>query len=120
LLIAYAGYNFKHYRDPSANQGAAWNLRVGRQFVAITREDWTFPQDLLTTEFSGVDQTFGVGSVDGLQAFYGRDRGRLWFALSNGVAGGKEDFPNNTTSQALISARGEVQLFGDDWNTFIS
>lgn len=118
LLIAYAGYNFKNYHHRSANNHGAWNLRVGRQFIAITREDWMFAQDLLTTEFSGVDQVFAVGTADGLQAFYGRDRGRLWFALSNGASGGKEDFPDNTTSQALLSARGEVQLLGDDWNTF--
>ena len=118
LLIAYAGYNFKYYRLRPASKKGAWNLRVGRQFIAITREDWTFGQDVLTTEFSAVDQAFAVGASDGLQAFYGRDRGRMWFALSNGAAGGKEDFPNNTTSQALLSARGEVQLLGDDWNTF--
>ncbi len=118
LLIAYAGYNFKNYHHRSANNDGAWNLRVGRQFIAITREDWTFAQDTLTTEFSAVDQAFAVGASDGLQAFYGRDRGRVWFAVSNGVAGGKEDFPNNTTSQALLSGRGEVQLLGEDWNTF--
>jgi hypothetical protein len=118
LQIAYAGYNFKNYHHRSANNDGAWNLRVGRQFIAITREDWMFAQDTLTTEFSAVDQAFAVGSSDGLQAFYGRDRGRVWFAVSNGVAGGKEDFPNNTTSQALLSGRGEVQLLGEDWNTF--
>jgi hypothetical protein len=118
LLIAYAGYNFKNYHHRSANNGGAWNLRVGRQFIAITREDWMFAQDILTTEFSAVDQAFAVGTADGLQAFYGRDKGRVWFALSNGAAGGKEDFPNNTTSQALLSARGEVQLLGDDWGVF--
>ena len=117
LLVAYAGYNFENY-GRARNDDGRWNLRVGRQFIAITREDWMFPQDLLTTEFSAVDQAFAVGASDGLQAFYGRERGRMWFALSNGAAGGKEDFPNNTTSQALVSARGEVQLFGDDWNVF--
>lgn len=118
LVAAYAGYNFKNYHHRSANNGGAWNLRVGRQFAAITREDWMYAQDLLTTNSSAVDQVFAVGSSDGVQAFYGRDRGRVWFALTNGVAGGKEDFPNNTTSQALLSARGEVQLLGDDWNVF--
>ena len=118
LLIAYAGYNFKNYHLRAVRNHGAWNLRVGRQFIAISREDWTYAQDILTTEFSAVDQAFAVGSVDGLQAFYGKDRGRMWFALSNGASGGKEDFPNNATSQALVSARGEVQLLGDDWNTF--
>jgi hypothetical protein len=118
LLIAYAGYNFKNYHLRALRNHGAWNLRVGRQFIAITREDWMFAQDILTTEFSAVDQAFAVGAADGLQAFYGRDRGRMWFALSNGASGGKEDFPDNTTSQALVSARGEVQLLGDDWNTF--
>lgn len=118
LLIAYAGYNFNDYHLRAVRNHGAWNLRVGRQFIAITREDWAFGQDTLTTEFSAVDQAFAVGASDGLQAFYGRDRGRMWFALSNGVSGGKEDFPNNTSSQALLSARGEVQLLGDDWSTF--
>ena len=118
LLIAYAGYNFKNYHHRAVHNHGVWNLRAGRQFIAITREDWTFGQDVLTTEFSAVDQAFAVGAADGLQAFYGRDRGRMWFALSNGASGGKDDFPNNTTSQALVSARGEVQLFGDDWTTF--
>ena len=118
LLIAYAGYNFKNYHHRAVHNHEVWNLRAGRQFIAITREDWTFGQDVLTTEFSAVDQAFAVGAADGLQAFYGRDRGRMWFALSNGASGGKDDFPNNTTSQALVSARGEVQLFGDDWTTF--
>jgi hypothetical protein len=118
LLIAYAGYNFKNYHHRAVHNHGVWSLRAGRQFIAITREDWTFGQDVLTTEFSAVDQAFAVGAADGLQAFYGRDRGRMWFALSNGASGGKDDFPNNTTSQALVSARGEVQLFGDDWTTF--
>ena len=118
IQVAYAGYNFKDYHHRSRHNHGAWNLRVGRQFLALTREDWMTSQDSLTTEASAVDQTFGPGSVDGVQAFYGRDRGRLWFALSNGVGGGNESFPNNLTSQALISARGEVQLLGDDWNNY--
>jgi len=118
LLVAYAGYNFKDYHHRSARNNGAWNLRVGRQFIAITREDWAYVSDMLTTENSAVDQAFGIGTSDGLQAFYGRDLGRVWFALSNGSAGGKEDFPDNTTSQALLSGRGEVQLLGDDWNVF--
>ena len=118
IQVAYAGYNFKDYHHRSRHNHGAWNLRVGRQFLALTREDWMTSQDSLTTEASAVDQTFGPGSVDGVQAFYGRDRGRLWFALSNGLGGGNESFPNNLTSQALISARGEVQLLGDDWNNY--
>ena len=118
LLVAYAGYNFKNYHLRSIRNDGAWNLRVGRQFIAVTREDWAGPQNVLTTEFSAVDQVFAVGPAVGLQAFYGRDRGRMWFALSNGVGGGKEDFPNNSTTQVLLSGRGEVLLLGDDFNTF--
>ena len=104
--LPYAGYNFKDYHHRSRHNHGAWNLREGRQFLALTREDWMFSQDSLTTEASVVDQTFGLGSIDGVQAFYGRDRGLLWFAFSNGVAGGNESFPNNLTSQVLRSARG--------------
>ena len=118
LLVAYAGYNFKNYDQRSRTNRGVWNLRVGRQFLAMSREDWMYPQDLLTTEFSAVDQAFAVGTTDGLQAFFGKDRYRVWFAVSNGVAGGKEDFPNNATSQILFSGRGEVQLLGDDWTVF--
>jgi len=118
LLVAYAGYNFKDYRHQSRHNHGAWNLRVGRQFIAITREDWMFPQDLLTTEYSAVDQVSAVGAADGLQAFVGKDRGRAWLAVSNGAGGSKDDFPNIVASQVLLSARGEVQLLGDDWSVF--
>ena len=36
LLIAFLQYN----------STKKWNLRVGRQFIAMSREDWMLPQDL--------------------------------------------------------------------------
>jgi hypothetical protein len=45
LLVGYVQYNI----------GEKWNLRGGRQFIAMSREDWMLPQDTLTTEFSPND-----------------------------------------------------------------
>ena len=58
LLVAYAGYNFKDYHHRSARNNGAWNLRVGRQFIAIAREDWAYVSDMLTTENSAVDSVW--------------------------------------------------------------
>lgn len=60
IQVDDSGYNFKNYHHRSADRGGAWNLRVGRQFAAITREDCMYAQDLLTVDLS-------VGG-DGFQA----------------------------------------------------
>ena len=118
LQVAYAGYNFKGYNLRPHRKGAFWNLRIGRQFIAMTRENWMNFSDLLTTYNSAVNYVFAVSVIDGVQGFYGRDHGRMWFAVSNGLAGGNEDFPNDESSQVMLSSRGEVLFAGDDWNTF--
>jgi len=118
LQVAYGGWNFKGYNRRPARKGAFFNLRIGRQFLAFTRENWMMFSDLLTTSNSAVNSVFAVTTVDGVQGFYGRDHGRMWFSLSNGLYGGGADFPNDPTSQMMIAARGESLLAGDDFNTF--
>jgi hypothetical protein len=118
LQVAYGGWNFRKHSHRPAKKGAFFNVRVGRQFLAFTRENWMMFSDLLTTSNSAVNQVFAVTTVDGVQGYYGRDHGRMWFSVSNGLAGGNADFPNNLTSQLMLAARGESLLFGDDFNTF--
>jgi len=93
-----------------------WNVRVGRQWLALSREDWMFPQDLASIEFSANDFTYAIWSSLGAQAHYRADRARLWLALSNGAFGGRQGFPSAPeASDGMVSSRFEVQLSGDDW-----
>ena len=57
LLVAYLQYNI----------GNKWNLRGGKQFIAMSREDWMLAQDVLTTEFSPNDFTFALGTAIGVR-----------------------------------------------------
>jgi hypothetical protein len=126
LLTAYAGYNFGDYGYNSRKNKGAWNLTVGRQFLAHMIDNWTYPQDTLTTEYAGSNYAFAIGVVDGAQAFFGKDRYRLWLAVSSGrqnpplVAGGTGEVFGGSlrTGQIMFSGRGEVQLVGDNWNLY--
>lgn len=69
--------------------GEKWNVRVGRQWVALSREDWMLPQDLASIEFSANDFTYAIWSSLGIQTRYRSERMRLWLALSNGAFGGR-------------------------------
>ncbi|MDX5426987.1 MAG: hypothetical protein LPK79_02670, partial [Bacteroidota bacterium] len=42
-------------------------LRMGRQFMALGREDWMYPQDLAAVEFSANDFTYAIWSSFGFQ-----------------------------------------------------
>ena len=93
-----------------------WNVRVGRQWLALSREDWMFPQDLASIEFSANDFTYAIWSSLGVQTRYQSDRTRLWLALSNGAFGGRQGFPAAPeASDGMISSRFEIQVSGEDW-----
>lgn len=97
--------------------GKRWNLRLGKQFIPLSREDWMFAQDLLTTEFSPNDFTFAIGPSLGAFVSYSGDQQRLWVSLHNGAFGGRDEFPSNETDVA-VTARWEWNFVGDDWSVW--
>ena len=44
-----------------------WNLRVGKQFMALGREDWIYAQDIASIEFSAHDFTYAIWTSFGIQ-----------------------------------------------------
>ena len=108
LLVAYLQYNI----------GEKWNLRGGRQFIAMSREDWMWAQDTLTTEFSPNDFTFAVGTSMGVQANYQAERTRFWLSLNDGAYGAKKDFPDNETTDIALTGRWEYQISGREWSVW--
>lgn len=108
LRVAYLQYNL----------GNKWTLRAGRQFIAMSREDWMLAQDVLTTEFSANDFTFAHGTATGVQAYYRAKQQRYWLALSDGSAGAKGDFPAEDQSDVALTGRWEYQLRGRDWSVW--
>jgi len=96
-----------------------WNVRVGRQWLALSREDWIYPQDLATIEFSANDFNYAIWSSLGVQTRYQAERLRWWFALSNGAFGGRQGFPSSPESaDGMVSSRMEYQLGGTDWSVW--
>lgn len=104
LQIAYLQYNIKDQ----------WTLRAGQQFVAISREDWMFPQDLLTTDFSANDATFAYGAPLAVQAHFEGKKQRFWAALSDAAIGGKVQVEK--LRDTTLTGRWEYQLSGRDWS----
>lgn len=110
LLIAWMQYNF--------GKNKRWSLRGGRQFIALSREDWQFAEDTLTTDYSPNDDTFAIGTSVGAQVNFTGERHRLWAALSNGAFGGKRTFPDNEPSDIAVTGRWEYQFIGKDWSVW--
>jgi hypothetical protein len=99
--------------------GESWNVRVGRQWLALSREDWIYPQDLAAIEFSANDFNYAIWSSLGVQTRYQAERLRWWFALSNGAFGGRQGFPSSPESaDGMVSSRLEYQLGGTDWSVW--
>lgn len=100
------------------NAQEAWNVRAGLQFMAMTREDWQWAEDTLTTEFSAFDSAFAIGTSLGVQGNHQSRRDRFWLGLGNGTFGGKKDFPDNEASDVAITGRWEHQFLGTDWSVW--
>ena len=94
--------------------GGQWSLRIGKQFIPLSREDWMSPYDLLTAEFSPNNKTFAIGPSLGASLFHGTKKTRGWFSLHNGAVGGRETFPSPETD-AAVTVRGEWMFRGKDW-----
>lgn len=108
LLVAFAQLRLSR----------GWSLRFGKMFIPLSREDWMFAQDLLTSEYSPNDFTFAIGPSLGAFAFYGGDRHRVWIALHNGAFGGREPFPSPQNADFAGTARWEWNFVGDDWSVW--
>lgn len=109
LIAAFAQYSFS----------PEWNVRVGKQWIALSREDWIFPQDVATVEFSANDFTYAIWSSTGIQAQRQSERTRLWLGLSNGAFGGRQGFPSAPdAADGMVSSRFEFQVSGRDWSVW--
>jgi hypothetical protein len=93
-----------------------WSLRAGELFPAISREDWMYPRDLLTTEFSANNATYAIGTAMGIQAARELAHHRYWFAFTNGAMGGKSESLDTDAADWAVSGRYEYQLGGEDWS----
>lgn len=91
------------------------NIRVGKQFMALSREDWMYAQDVLGMEFSANDFTFAIGPSVGVQADFTEKKYRLWAGVSNGAFGGEQSFPSVDSPDVALTGRFEYQLVGTDW-----
>lgn len=106
LIVGYLQWNI----NPN------WNLRVGRQFLALGLEDWMYPQDLAAMEFSAHDFTFAIWSSFGAQVGHVlSDKTRFWLSVGNGVYGGRRSFPAPKDSDVLFTGRFEWNVKGTGW-----
>ena len=108
LIVAYGQWNF----------APDWSVRVGEQFMALSREDWMFAQDVLGVEFSANDFTFAIGSSIGAQVHHVDGNHRWWAGFSNGAFGGKETFGSLDAADIAFTGRSEWQLEGEDWSVW--
>ncbi len=92
------------------------HVRIGRQFIALTREDWMYPQDLLTMDFSANDSIFGIGTSNAIQLRKTWDRDRFWLTVSDGAFGGGRTFGDTEQGEYAFSGRYEHQFLTTDWS----
>ena len=98
------------------NMNKNWNLRIGRQFMALGREDWMYPQDLASMEFSAHDFTFAIWSSFGVQVRHvPSDKIRFWLSAGNGAYGGRRAYPAPKDSDVLFTGRLDWNVLGTDW-----
>ena len=109
LFVAYLQWNIKNNM----------NLRIGRQFMALGREDWAYPQDLAAIEFSANDFTYAIWSSFGFQ-FHHRPSNyfRYWASVGNGAYGGRRSFPAPNSSDLTFIGRVEWNILGQNWGVW--
>lgn len=95
-----------------------WSLRVGKQYIPLSREDWMYAQDVLTSEYSPNDFTFAIGPSLGVFAHYGGQQHRVWLAVHNGAFGGRDVFPQAEETDIAGTVRWEWNFVGDDWSAW--
>ncbi|WP_194774393.1 porin family protein [Pararhodonellum marinum] len=106
LIAAYIQYNIDNKN---------W-LRFGRQFMALSLEDWMYPLDLAAIEFSAMDFEFALWSSFGLQwRHIASDKFRSYVSIGNGSYGGRRTFPAPADSDLALIGRGEWNIMGGTW-----
>jgi len=106
LLVAYLQYNVK---------SNMW-IRLGKQFMALGREDWILPQDLASIEFSAHNFTYAIWSSFGFQFHHSpSDYFRYWVSIGNGAYGGRRQFPEPKDADVALTGRIEYNIFGTSW-----
>ena len=106
LFVAYLQWNIKNNMK----------LRAGKQFMALGREDWMYPENLASMEFSANDFTYAIWNSFGFQFHHQvNDKFRYWASIGNGVYGGRKPYPAPETSDIMLTARAEFQLMGTNW-----
>jgi hypothetical protein len=109
LLVAYLQYNIK---------SNMW-IRLGKQFMALGREDWILPQNLASIEFSAHNFTYAIWSSFGFQFQHSpSDNFRYWASIGNGAYGGRRQFPAPKDADVALTARAEYNIFGTNWEVW--
>ena len=109
LMLAYLQFNINK----------KWQLRAGKQYMALGREDWILPQDLASMEFSAHDFTFAIWTSFGIQVRNTpNDHMRYWLGVSNGSYGARKPFPGPTDSDVMLTGRFEWNVKGTNWGDF--
>lgn len=94
-------------------------IRMGRQFMALGREDWMYPQELASIEFSAQNFTYAIWSSFGFQFNHAvSDKFRYWVSVGNGAYGGRRDFPAPKASDLTFTGRTEWNIMGSNWGTW--
>lgn len=110
LMVAYLQWNFKNPK---------MSLRMGKQFMALGREDWILPQELAAIEFSAHDFTFAIWTSFGFQFHHSvNDNLRYWISVGNGAYGARRSFPDPKDSDFAVTTRWEWNVTGSDWNKY--
>lgn len=96
-----------------------WNVRVGKQFMALGREDWMNASDITSLEYSANNFTYAIWTSLGFQVHNTpNDKIRYWLGISNGVYGARKEFPSPEDSDVLLTGRAEWNVNGIDWSSW--
>jgi len=109
LMIAYLQWNLNK----------KMKLRVGKQYMALGREDWILPQDLATMEFSAHDFTYAIWTSFGIQFNHAPNNYfRYWASVGNGSYGSRRAFPDKNDSDVMLAGRVEWNVLGTNWGVW--